>query len=501
MSVKKQIINGTIVLTCATLTSRVLGFLYRIFLSNLIGAKGMGIFQLIFPVLGFCIALSCGGIQIAVSRFVAESKNNASRFMIFISSIIMSLLLSGLTTVCLFFYAKPISMYIIKNVECYELLKYASITIPLASFHSCVSGYYLGMKKTFVPAVSSVVEQLVKVAAVYIIGMVCIGNHIKITPMLAIYSMIISECSGIIFCVIALSSEKKYSFRIRELFSSMKKLFSVSYILTLNKIMITFLQCFEAILVPLVLMKSGSSSDEALSIYGILTGMALPVISFPSAINSSVSTMILPTIAGANTDGDKLQVRKTTEVSIWFSLVMGIFFIGFFLYFGDFIGGTIFGHSQAGEYIKILAWLCPFMYLSITMGSILHGLGRTNAAFVHNVIGTTIRLACLWFLVPQVGIVGYLWGLLGSDLIVTLLHGRYIKKDIHFSFDCVNNIILPVIWMICSMSAGWLVKYILSFSSFHGRMFRFISSGISGVVLLGVFLYFLLRQLKTFKLS
>lgn len=501
MSVKKQIIKGTIVLTCATLTSRVLGFLYRIFLSNLIGAKGMGIFQLIFPVLGFCIALSCGGIQIAVSRFVAESKNNASRFMIFISSIIMSLLLSGFTTICLFFYAAPISIYIIKNVECYQLLKYASITIPLASFHACVSGYYLGMKKTFVPAVSSIVEQVVKVTAVYIIGMVCVGNHIKITPMLAVYSMIISECSGIIFCIIALGTEKKYSFKIRELFSSMKKLFSVSYILTINKIMITFLQCFEAILVPLVLMKSGSSSDDALSIYGILTGMALPVISFPSAINSSVSTMILPTIAGANTDGDQLQVRKTTEVSIWFSLVMGIFFIGFFLYFGDFIGGTIFGHAQAGEYIKILAWLCPFMYLSITMGSILHGLGRTNAAFVHNVIGTTIRLACLWFLVPQVGIVGYLWGLLGSDLIVTLLHGRYIKKDIHFSFDCVNNIILPVIWMLCSMSAGWLMKYILSFSSFHGRMFRFISSGISGVVLLGVFLYFLLRQLKELRLQ
>lgn len=260
--------------------------------------------------------------------------------------------------------------------------------------------------------------------------------------------------------------------------------------------MITFLQCFEAILVPIVLMKSGLSSDNALSLYGILTGMALPVISFPSAINSSVSTMILPTIAGANTDGNKLQVRKTTEVSIWFSLVMGIFFIGFFLYFGNFIGGTVFRHSQASEYIKILAWLCPFMYLSITMGSILHGLGRTTAAFVHNVIGTAIRLGCLWFLVPQVGIVGYLWGLLGSNLITTLLHGRYIKKDIHFSFDCINNIVLPAIWMICSLSAGWLMKYILSFSSLDGRLFRFVSSGISGIVLVGVFLYFLLRRLK-----
>ena len=263
--------------------------------------------------------------------------------------------------------------------------------------------------------------------------------------------------------------------------------------------MITFLQCFEAILVPIVLIKSGLSSDNALSIYGILTGMALPVISFPSAINTSVSTMILPTIAGANTDGNKSQVKKTTEISIWFSLVMGIFFIGFFLYFGDFIGGTIFGHSQAGEYIQILAWLCPFMYLSITMGSILHGLGRTNTAFVHNVIGTSIRLACLWFLVPQIGITGYLWGLLGSNLITTLLHGYYIKKDIDFSFDCINNIILPIIWAVCSMLAGWLVKYIFSFSSFHGTFFRYVSSGVSGLVLTGVFLYFLLRQLKSIK--
>lgn len=499
MSINKQIVQGTIVLTVATLASRILGFLYRIFLSNIIGAEGMGIFQLIFPVLGFCIALSCGGIQIAVSRFVAESKSAANRFMIFISSIIMSLVLSSLTTACLYFFAEPISYHIIKNSQCSALLKYASITIPLTTFHSCVSGYYLGMKKTLVPALSSVIEQVVKVAAIFIIGIVCVGNNIKITPMIAVYSMIISEFFGMVFCLIALGGEKKFSFKINELFSSMKKLFSVSYILTLNKIMITFLQCFEAILVPIVLMKSGLSSNNALSIYGILTGMALPVISFPSAINTSVSTMILPTIAGANTDGNSSQVKRTTEVSIWFSLVMGIFFIGFFLYFGDFIGGTIFGHNKAGEYIKILAWLCPFMYLSITMGSILHGLGKTNTAFVHNVIGTIIRLGCLWFLVPQVGIIGYLWGLLGSNLVTTLLHGYYIRKEIDFKFDCTNNIVLPVIWTVCSMLAGWLVKYIFSFSSLHSTVFRYVSSGISGLVLAGVFLYFLLRQIKSIR--
>lgn len=499
MSVKNQIIKGTIVLTTATLLSRILGFLYRIFLSNLIGAKGMGIFQLIFPVLGFCVALSCGGIQIAVSRFVAESKSNERKFMTLISSIIMSLFLSSFTAVCLFLFALPVSEHIIKNAECAQLLKYACITIPMASFHACISGYYLGIKKTFVPAFSSILEQVVKVGAIYILGMVWIAGKIEITPLIAVYSMIISESAGVCFCLIAICSEKKYSFKIRELFSSMKGLFSVSYILTVNKIMITFLQCVEAILVPIVLIKSGLSNHDALSIYGVLTGMALPVVSFPSAINTSVSTMILPAIAQANTSNEPTRVKRTTEVSIWFSMVTGIFCIGIFLFYGDFIGTTIFGHPEAGEYIKILAWLCPFMYLSITMGSILHGLGKTNTAFLHNVIGTAIRLFCLWFLVPVTGITGYLWGLLASNLVITLLHGVYIYRQIPFHFSPVESIIKPTAWLLCSLAVGKLMKYIFQFASFSGKAFHITCAAISAGCVGIIFLYFFLRQFRQMK--
>lgn len=499
MSVKKQIIQGTIVLTSATLLSRILGFLYRIFLSNLMGAKGMGLFQLIFPVLGFAISVSCGGIQIAVSRFVAESKNKNSKFMILISSLVMSAVLSAFTAFILYKYALPISVNIIKNSQCYEMIKYASLTVPLAAFHSCITGYYLGMKKTFVPAFSTVLEQLAKVASVYIIGMVVITNKIEITPMVAVYSMIISEFIGVIFCVIALTGEPKYSFKIKDLFVSMKKLFSVSYVLTINKIMITFLQCFEAILVPIVLVKSGLSKDNALSVYGILTGMAVPVITFPLAINTSVSTMILPAIADANTSGKNNQVKKATETSICFSIIMGIFFIGFFLYFGDFIGGEIFGHRQAGDYIKILAWICPFMYLSITMGAILHGLGKTNQAFIHNVVGTVIRLFCLWFLVPAIGIKGYLWGLLGSNLITTLLHNYCIKKNIGHKLNCMDFIIKPVIWLSISMLCCYLIRYIFSFCNSETRLYSYFSNGVCAVVLAGVFSFFFYTYWKNIK--
>ena len=496
MSVKKQIIKGTIILTGATILSRVLGFLYRIFLSNLIGAKGMGIFQLIFPVLGFCIAISCGGIQIAVSRFVAESKNLKERFLVLLGSIIMSLALSVLTMGLLYVFADSISIYLIHNKHCTELLKLAAFTIPLAAIHSCIGGYYLGMKKTFVPAVSAIIEQIVKVVSIVIIGLVCTDSNIKITPIIAVYSMIISEIFGAGFCLISVSGESKYAVKFSHLFATIKKLFSVSYVLTANKIMITFLQCVEAILVPIVLVKSGLSSDNALEIYGILTGMALPVIMFPSALNTSISTMVLPTVASANTSGKNRQLKRTTTVSIWFSIVIGIFFIGFFLQFGDFIGSVIFGHKKVGEYIMILAWLCPFMYLSITLGSILHGLGKTNTAFIHNVLGTLIRLCLLWFGVPQVGIVGYLWGLLLSEVLVTFLHSLYIKKEIDFKFNPFTNIIKPAIWMFISMAGCKLVQFIFSFSSFSGILFLYVSYAFSGITLLGIFSYFVFNNYK-----
>ncbi len=496
---KNPIVKGTLLLTITGLISRIIGFLYRIFLSNLIGAKGMGIFQLIFPVLSFCIALSCGGIQIAVSRFVAESKSKSQCYLVFISSIIMSLFLSGITCACLFYFAEPVSAYIIKNTDCAQLLKYASIVIPLSTVHSCISGYYLGLKKTFVPAWSSVFEQIVKLTSLYIMGMVWIGNDITITPLIAVYSMIISEALGVVFCLIAITSEKRYAFKIRDVFSTMKRMFSVSYILTLNKIMLTFLQCIEALLVPIVLVKSGMTSSDALSIYGILTGMALPVITFPSAINNSVSTMILPTIAKANTSDNSSGVKRTTELSIRFSMITGIFCIGLFIFYGDFIGTEIFGHAQAGEYIQILAWLCPFMYLSTTLGSILHGLGKTTAAFIHNAIGTIIRLGFLWFMVPQIGITGYLWGLLISNLVVTALHAIHISKFVDYYFSPLENIIKPTAWLLCSLAVGELIRFIFSFSTFSGKIFNLFSAGVCAISICAVFAYFLIRNLREMK--
>ena len=493
---KKIIIKGTLILTVASLVNRGIGFLYRIFLSNLIGAKGMGIYQLIFPVLAFCVSLSCGGIQIAVSRFVAESKSKKDRASVLFSSIIMSLVLSVTTSVVLYFGAFVIAEYIVKNNECGILLRLASFTIPLTAMHSCVAGFYLGQKKTFIPSVTNIIEQTVKVIAIYIIGMVCISSGIELTPKVAVYSMLISEFIGVLFCFIFLSQEKFERTSFKKIYSSFKNLFSVSYVLTVNKVMLTFLQCAEAVMVPIFLRKSGMSNDAALSTYGILMGMALPVITFPSALNSSVSTMILPTIAKANSSDNSTGIKKTTKFSIWFSTVMGIFFIGFFMFYGDFIGRRIFGHAHAGTYIQALSFLCPFMYLSITLGSVLHGLGNTRTAFIHNVCGVLIRILSLIFLVPHIGIKGYLWGLLFSEIITTTLHFMYVKKHIKIDFSPRNCIIKPAVWLGLSLAASYLIKYIFSFCVYKNIIFDYAIQCACALCIIAMFAFFLINDLR-----
>lgn len=496
---KNPIIKGTIIITVASLLGKIIGFLYRIFLSNLIGANGMGIFQLIFPVLSFFVALSCGGIQIAVSRFVAESKSKKESFLVVISSLVISLILSTMALGILYFFADSISGLIIKNNSCEQLLKYASFTIPLATIHSCISGYYLGLKKTFVPAWSGVFEQIVKIVALFVLWNIWTKNNISITPLIAVYSMIISEFFGMIFCLIAICGEKFFCINIKDFFRTSKKVFSVSYILTLNKIMLSFLQTIEAVIFPGALIKSGMSMSNALSVYGILTGMAMPVITFPSAINTSVSTMLLPTIASANTENDNNSIIKTTEYSIWFSMVTGIFCTGIFIFYGDFVGTKIFGQYLAGQYIIALSWLCPFMYMSITMGSILHGLGLTTAAFIHNVIGVVIRLISIWFGVLIFGMQGFLVGLLISNLVITLLHCYYIHKKIKFTFSAVDNIVKPVFWLIISLVFGKLISYIFSFSNYKGLGFELFSAIVSGICIVLVFGFYILRCIKEFK--
>ena len=128
-------------------------------------------------------------------------------------------------------------------------------------------------------------------------------------------------------------------------------------------------------------MSFGLTNSEALSIYGVLTSMALPFILFPSAITNSMAVLLLPTVAQAQADGNEGRISSMISMSLRYSCYMGVLCIGIFTIFGSQLGVGVFHDQNAGTFITILSWLCPFMYLATTMGSILNGLGKPRSHF------------------------------------------------------------------------------------------------------------------------
>lgn len=437
MSKRDSIIKGTFILTLTGFLSRFIGFFYRIFLSHTFGEEGVGLYQLIFPIFALGFSFTTAGIEIALARVVAQKtslhKHHEALQTLFIG-LVISVSLSVLVTLSIQPGAVWIAEEILGDIRCANLLITLSYAFPFASVHSCISGYYLGLKQTKIPAMSQLIEQAVRVLSVYIVSMIFLKQNHALPVSVAVLGLVFGEIASSLHCVLTLSRQQmniyKESFPLGKYWSQAKELVSLSLPLTASRVLLNILQSIEAVSIPGCLILFGLKSSDALSIYGVLMGMAMPCILFPSAITSSISTMLLPTIAEIQTKNDKQELSVLIKKVNTYVFLLGCFCTAGFLITGNMMGQILFHSETAGKFIIILAWICPFLYSNSTLFSILNGLGKTTSSLLINIAGLLIRIVSVFVLIPAFGIIGYLWGLLASQLVITLLSLWALRKHL-----------------------------------------------------------------------
>ncbi len=409
------ILLGTVLLTATGLASRVIGFFYRIFLSHTIGAQGMGIYQLIFPVFALGIAFCSSGIQSAISKYTAEAVGRGRCPQVYLyAGLLLSAALSLLCTALIYTGAEPVAFYILDEPRCSALLRILALSFPLAAVHSCINGYYYGLQKTLVPSISQLLEQICRVLCVYLIYRICISKGTDVTPAMAVWGIVCGELAGTLFSLTVV----RFRRCTKHLLSAMRHVFVFSVPLTTNRVLIDLINSAEAILIPICLKSYGYANEDALSIFGILTGMAMPMILFPSVLTNSVSVMLLPSISQAKAQKNQTLIRRTIRRTIEACLVLGFASTLFFLLTYSLIGQYLFANTLAGLYIRTLSFICPFMFLSTTLCSILHGLGHPTATLLLNLSGCLLRICIIWTCVPVYGIRAYLYSMLASQILV-----------------------------------------------------------------------------------
>lgn len=459
---KRAFLTGTLLLTGTGFLCRILGFFYRIFMSRTIGAEGLGIYNMVHPVFGICFALCAGSIQTALSQYVASNQKKGRA--VFHTGLFLSLTLSLLLALLICNTSPFIARYLLLEPRCEPYLLIMALSVPFAALHACINGYYYGMQKSHVPAFSQVAEQVIRMGAVFGIVQVLQQNGREITVSLAVYGHLIGEMASAAFtliCLAAFPPAKKDSALTgntadtgsRRHISYIFPLLALALPLMGNRLVLNLLASAEAIWIPNRLTVYGLSSSDAFSIYGVLTGMALPFIMFPSAITNSMAVLLLPSVAQAQAEGNRQQIASTIAMALRYSLYMGILCTGIFCLYGLELGSSVFQSPSAGAYIRILGWLCPFMYLATTLGSILNGLGKTSATFLQNVCALCLRLLFVLLGIPVLGMKAYLWGILISEMFLAFWHLVSLHRFTAFSWDAADMlgkpilVLFPGIWL------------------------------------------------------
>ncbi|MBE5956598.1 MAG: polysaccharide biosynthesis protein [Lachnospiraceae bacterium] len=441
------LITGTLMLTCAGFITRIIGFFNRIYLAQLIGAREIGIYQLIFPVYMIAFSFCCHGIELAVSQMTASFSgkqikdcqtpdNSSFQYRKLVSTACtFSLIASLLFAAVIYLYADNISIYLLKEESCAICLRLMAPVLPFTAVRCCIHGYYIGKSKTFVPSAGQLVEQLVRIFFIWLVA-ASYKDVRNFTASLAVCGMVIGEIAGTIYTYISYkischnAKEKKHSQTSNSFLPFGRELLKRAFPLTVSKLSVTLVAALETVLIPIMLTRYYNDQNLALSLYGVLTGMALPFVMFPSTLTNSLSLMLLPAISQAHSAKNKTKIRLIIEKTVKLCLFIGFTAFLVFFFFGKKLGLIIYHNQSAGDFLFILSFLCPFLYLSASGSSILNGAGLMKHSLFYNLSGLLTRIIFILFAIPCMGIQGYLFGLLASYLLSVLLQMLKIYKSL-----------------------------------------------------------------------
>jgi len=487
---KRSFISGAIILMLAGFVVRIFGFIYRIYLSNLIGAEGMGVYELIFPIYSLIILTLTSGISVAVSKMVAEevARNYWSNLRKITGSALVIVVAAGVVvSAIIFFFMDFISNDILKDGRTYYSLMVLVLSIPFIVAASAIKGYFYGIQNVTPTAVSQVVEQVVKIALVMGLAAYVADKGLEYACALATAGMAAGEISNLVLLYIVYFFKRKMNngkFASRA--GSLRKrvvvrnMLAIAVPVSFNRFVTSVMTAIEQILIPRRLLAGGLDYQSSIEEFGRLSGMAMPLILFPSLVTTSLATTLVPAISEAISLKDYRSVNYRISKSIQLTFVMGFIFTALFFTFPNQIGNLLYKRENIGPMLHDLAYLCIFIYLQQTMLGILNGLGRQGVSLRNSMIGSAIRIGFVYFAVPVYGIHGYVIGAAASALVVCVLNIRIIMKTTGMVMDFRNWIIKPGFVGILMFLTG---KYIYSFfEMFHmGYTITLISSVIGYV--------------------
>ena len=417
---KRKLLYNTALLTVSSLLMSGISMAFQVWLAGRIGSAGIGLYQLVISVTNLCATFAISGIRFASTRLVAEELGLAQPAGVrgaMRRCLAYGALFGCAAALLLWALSEPIGFLWIGDARTVRPLRLSAMSMPCISLCASMSGYFTACGRVWKPTLVHLLEQLAGIALVaFFLGRAPAGDLEKSCAAVTLGRVAADGLSLGLMALVYLHDRRGH-YRGAEPDSGLTgRMLRIAVPLALSAYARSALTTLQHLLVPRGLKAAGFSANAALSGYGIIQGMVLPVLFFPSCVLGAAAELIVPALTAAQVQDNRESIRRTTRellhLSALFSLAVG----AFLFLCSDALGMLIYDSREAGHYIRLLAPLVPFMYTDMSVDGCLKGLGQQVWCMGVNILDALLGLLLTWQLLPRYALTAYLGILYVTEL-------------------------------------------------------------------------------------
>lgn len=439
---KGSFLKGALLIAAGGFLAKIIGALYRIPLTNLIGGHGIGLYQLVYPVYCLLLTVSATGIPSSIAKLTAEKLGRGESDKPLFKTALRLFLLIGLFGSLLMVALAPFLASAQGSKEVLGGYFTLAPSVLLVSAISVLRGFFQGRNDMFPTAVSEVIEQAVKVAFGLFFAYIFRENVPKAVVFLLL-SVSISELVALLVMIALyrLSPARKETGEDGGRVAA-KAILHTSIPVTLSALLIPFSTLIDSVLAVRLL---GGYAPDPVALYGLFAGGAVTVINLPVSICYGIAAASIPAVATAKAqmqiqlqmqDGKKVSVRKKIFFSLGITIFVSVPAAFGLYYFAEPVSRMIF-RSLKGEELQTLVQLIKAFSVSAftlscaqTLSACLTAQGKPQYAAISMGIAMTVKTVVYAFLLKnaEISVFGLAYATNIGYLVAFLLNFVYNLK-------------------------------------------------------------------------
>lgn len=430
-------LRSTVILTAVSLFAQAVGFVYRVFLSRMVGSEVMGLYQLVMPVSAVFMSLTAVGFTVACSNLSSRyhALGNARAAAQTVRTCVLGFLLSfAVVAAVVGLFSDPISVYLLGDARSQLGLLLLLPCVHLTGLENIHKHYFYGSGNVRPPAVTEICEQLIRAGAVLGLLWRFLPQSPEKSVGLIVLGMVVCE----VFSAVTLTLLYRRAMGRAPAGAGVdrrvlrRKVGKIALPIGWTSLLGNLMGAATSVMIPQRLVRAGANVSQAMSAFGVMCGMTVPMLALPTAVISAMGLVLVPKLAESTALGRPELSRRRVGKALSATSLLILPAAALLAVLGPVLGRALFHEPSVGDFAAPLSAGVALTCYEAVLASSLNGLGKQTAAARNSLICGAVQLIVTWVRMgqPGIGLQGYVEGLLISTVLGVWLNWRSVSKAI-----------------------------------------------------------------------